>query len=202
MSRCWHRDGCKCSLQLLCDLQVSVCVCVFFELRDVKTQNLILLLLPPFPNTNSHPEYQKLNAPDEANAGGDPGKMSDAQVKAYLEAHPEVAAAAMGSSKGSSPNSFAATGAAANTGSASGGADWVQQAQADKSAKKSSWWGGGAGGGKKSASDAPASSDSYVPPVPVAAPVSASAATAPMSLPGAAGDQGQFGIDDENPFKQ
>ena len=136
----------------------------------------------------SHPEYQKINSPEEANAGGDPSKMSDAQVKAYLNAHPEIAAAAVGGAKGGAAPEAAAAGS-----DAAGGADWVHQAGAKKS---STWW----GGGNKSA--APASADTYVPPVvPIAAPFSNHQAAAP-SLPGAAGgDAGAFGIDDENPFK-
>jgi hypothetical protein len=121
--------------------------------------------------------------------------MSDAQVKAYLEAHPEVAAAAVGGAKaGDVPVALPAGGDTAG----GGNADWVQKAQESKpKAASGSWW----GGGKKAAAPA-AASDAYVPPVvPVAAPYSAPSATAP-ALPGAATGSAAFGIDDENPFKQ
>ena len=52
----------------------------------------------------NHPEFQAMNAPDKAhpagNAGADPSKMSEEQVRAYLAAHPELAAQVAGANKG------------------------------------------------------------------------------------------------------
>lgn len=52
----------------------------------------------------NHPQFQDLNKANMAKnetAGNDPSKMTEAQIKAYLNAHPEVAAAALGHDKGS-----------------------------------------------------------------------------------------------------
>jgi hypothetical protein len=134
----------------------------------------------------NHPEYQKINAPEESNAGSDPSKMTDEQVKAYLKAHPEVAAAALGSAK--------AAGRGADAPSEEKN-DWVAQATSTRAAAPPAGGLFSFGSTKHAASKA---ADTYVPPVvpfsnSAAAPAPTSAA--PPTVPGA------FAIDDENPFK-
>lgn len=176
----------------------------------------------------NHPEYQKLNAASQEPAGNDPSKMSEQQVKAYLSAHPEVAAAALGGAKGGPGG--APDGDTAVTVSASGEPDWVRAAEAKSGPKGGSaagsgggffggfgGFGGGGGGKKKSA--APAPEAEYQPPVvpmpgavpesaavPVALPVAAPVppTLSPRTAAPAAGGGKAFAIgdDEENPFAQ
>jgi hypothetical protein len=110
-----------------------------------------------------------------AAAGTDPSKMSEAQIKAYLSQHPEVAAAAVASVQGqpAQPTDVEA---------GAGVADWASGkkdgASSAKAADKTSggWFGrGGGGAGKpKSPAQGDAASTAYVPP-----PVTTSPAVAP-----------------------
>jgi hypothetical protein len=146
----------------------------------------------------NHPEFQAMNAPDAAGsaqaAGGDPSRMSDEQIRAYLAAHPELAAQVAGSNKGGMTGDVVtvpigddggAPAAAVAPDWASGGAGGGKPAKASGGGffgfgKKN----GGGGGG--AASSAPKEgSDTYHPPsIPVAVPVAAAADSSnPYAVP-------------------
>jgi hypothetical protein len=134
--------------------------------------------------------------------------MTEADVKKYLEMHPEIAAAALGAAKPASAPAPSSPG---------GEADWVKAAEAraasEGSAKpkaSSGWgWGGGGGGGGGSSASASASAssapsakratappDTYVPPV---VPFTAAAPQQQQQQQHAAPVPG-FAADVDNPF--
>ena len=129
----------------------------------------------------NHPEYQAANAANTTPAGADPSKMTEENVKRYLAAHPEVAAAALGGAK---PNA----GGGGGGGGGGGDGDWVKEAEARQAAgggaKKAAPAGGFFGFGGAGAKKAPEAA--YEPPVlPYSAAAPAPAAAAPP-LPGRA----------------
>jgi hypothetical protein len=151
----------------------------------------------------NHPEYQKVNEASTTPAGADPSKMTEENVKRYLAAHPEVAAAALGGAK---PNAGGGGGSSSSGGGGGGGGDgdWVKEAEARAAtgggAKKSGGSGGffgfGGGGGAKKAPE----STAYEPPVlPFSASAPAPAAAAPP-LPGRAANNFAADNVEDNPF--
>lgn len=130
---------------------------------------------PGFQKANQHPSVTEGPGGGSAVAGGDPSKMTDAQIRAYLEAHPEIAAAAVASvsAKPAQPASGDWTGASA-----------PQQPQPQQ--QKS----GGFFGGKKQQAQQqqapyvpPAFTGSVEPSHPAYVPPATAAAPAPRSAP-------------------
>lgn len=125
---------------------------------------------PIFSFLFSHPQFQELNKANasknaEANIGSDPSKMSEAQIKAYLAAHPEVAAAALGHAKPAPPPA---------------GAIAIPIATTAAPKQESNWF--GSKKGAKDTASVPAST-SYVPPViPEPATSSSSTGYVPSSM--------------------
>ena len=128
----------------------------------------------------SHPGFSELAAADDKNAagtaGGDPAKMSDAQIKAYLAAHPELAKQALASSSAvaSQPHEAPAPAGGVSEWGAVGAASSKPAAPAKGGFFGSVFGGGsgGGGGGGKSMS-APAAEPApapYVPPSVMAPP--------------------------------
>ena len=178
----------------------------------------------------SHPGFQSANrdavhAAAGADSGGgapaDPSKLTDAQIRAYLAAHPEVASAAMMGGVRAQPGQPPADGAAA------GGAvaEWgVAKPPAAAAASGGGFGGFFGGGGKKKQPSAPAAdveaATGYVPPaVPAAAApvawvppevyahdpfkspaVAAAAGSAPL-VGGAPASSAGAPTDDANPFE-
>lgn len=106
---------------------------------------------PGFQKANQHPSVADGPAGNNAAAGGDPSKMTEAQIKAYLEAHPEIAAAAVASvsAKAAQPvNNNDWTGASAPQQPASGTGNKI----------------GGFFGGNKKNNQAQQQQAAYVPP--------------------------------------
>jgi len=168
----------------------------------------------------SHPGFSEMAAADDKNAagtaGGDPAKMSDAQIKAYLAAHPELAKQALASSAAvptQPPEAPASSGGVSEWGAVSAASS--KPAAPAKGGFFGSVFGGGAGGGgggggggKSMTAPAEPAPAPYVPPsVPAgtdenpfggssaAVPAPAKASAAPPAPPGTAAEA-------DNPFAQ
>ena len=169
----------------------------------------------------SHPGFSEMAAADDknaaGNAGGDPAKMSDAQIKAYLAAHPELAKQALASSAAvpsQPPDAPASSGSVSEWGAV--GVVSSKPAAPAKGGFFGSVFGGGggagagagAGGGKSMTAPAEPAPAPYVPPSVAPAPghdenpfggasaaVPAPAKAAPAVPPGTAAEA-------DNPFAQ
>lgn len=170
----------------------------------------------------SHPGFQKANAPPGSEvadgpggstsggpAAGDPSKLTDEQIRAYLEAHPELAAAAAANVRteayGGGGGHTAVNMHESHTAASAEVQEWSAPAPAAAAAKPSGGSGGGGffgfGGGKKKGgaeAAAPAAEAAYAPPTaaftgsvtaapaPTAAAPRPAAAAAPAAAGGAA----------------
>ena len=154
------------------------------------------------PSCHSHcPFLALLSCVRAGKAGGDPAKMSDAQIKAYLAAHPELAKQALASSAAvpsQPPDAPASSGSVSEWGAV--GVVSSKPAAPAKGGFFGSVFGGGggggggagAGGGKSMTAPAEPAPAPYVPPS-VAVPAPAKAA--PAVPPGTAAEA-------DNPFAQ
>jgi hypothetical protein len=162
----------------------------------------------------NHPEFQAMNAPEEDGrpaAGGDPSKMTEAQIQAYLASHPEVATQVAGATKAGDVHVNVPIGdndaAAAAPGGAAGGSG------AGKGGFFGMFGGGGAGGTSAQRAGAPAApahaasaSAAYTPPALSAPPTAVYAAPGSYVAPGSYGapqpPPSSFAIaaEDDNPF--
>lgn len=142
----------------------------------------------------SHPGFAELSKQAEqesalAGAGADPSKMTTEQLAAYLQAHPEVAKAAMTAAVGAgtatqAPAEAAFTGGAGTGAAGSGGGqvqEWgaVSVAASSKPEKSSGGGGGLFGFGKKKDKGDKGEAGGYVPP---AAPAAAAAAPSDVAV--------------------
>ena len=161
----------------------------------------------------NHPEFQAMNAPEEDGrpaAGGDPSKMTEAQIQAYLASHPEVATQVAGATKAGDVHVNVPIGdndaAAAAPGGAAGGSG------AGKGGFFGMFGGGGGASGAQRAGAQPApaqaasASAAYTPPALSAPPTAAYVAPGRDVAPGSYGapqpPPSSFAIaaEDDNPF--
>lgn len=144
----------------------------------------------------SHPGFQNANKSGGAEGGaegtpGDPAKLSDAQIRAYLEAHPELAAQAMGG------GSIQARAVQPSEGVPEWGATATVSPAAVATAPSGVGFGGFFGGKKGGKKDAAGGGEAagYVPP---AVPAAAAAAPAAAAFTGSLAASDAYAND---PFK-
>lgn len=149
----------------------------------------------------SHPGFQAANRTAEVEAGGppaggDPSQLTDAQIKAYLEAHPELAQQALSSAKATTTfsgdvESGAGTGAVAEWNAPSAGAS-----KAPSGGNAGGFFGFGKKKGGAAAAPEASGATAYAPPsfsgsATSSAAVPSSKASAPPTAPA---------DDEDNPF--